>query len=217
MHSATGILYAKSVACPPLRWADLWRDCYSRRVTMLDDPAEVFGACLKRLGDSINSGDPGQLKAARDLGVKQKPLLRAYLSEEVRDQVVAGDVLVAQMWAQVAQVAIDASDKLTFSFPAEGFALYADNVAILRESKHKDLAVEFLNYLLRPKVAATICLEMKTATVNAAGRALLPESQRENRVLYPPSEVLARGEWFQSLPSGVQRLRDRYWTEIKSA
>ena len=217
MHSATGILYAKSVVCPPIRWADLWKDCYSRRVTMLDDPAELLGACLKILGDSVNSGDPGQLKAARDLGIRQKPLLRAYLNEEVRDQVVAGDVLVAQMWAQVGQVAIDASDKLAFSFPSEGFALYADNVAILRESKHKDLAIEFLNYLLRPKVVAAICLEMKTATVNAAGRALLPEAQRKNTVLYPPTEVLSRGEWFRALPGNVQRLRDRYWTEIKSA
>jgi spermidine/putrescine-binding protein len=216
MHSATGILYSKSVSRPPLRWADLWVDCYSRRVTMLDDPAEMFAACLKRLGQSINSGDPGQLKAARDLAIQQKPLLRAYLNEEVRDQVVAGDVLVAQMWAQVGQVAIDASDKLAFSFPAEGFALYADNVAILRESKHKDLALEFVNYLLRPQVAAAICIEMKSATTNAAGRALLPQSQRDNIVLYPPSKVLARGEWFQALPGTVQRLRDRYWTEIKS-
>jgi spermidine/putrescine transport system substrate-binding protein len=216
MHSATGIVYAKSVTRPPLRWADLWVDCYSRRVTMLDDPAEMFAACLKRLGDSVNSGDPSQLKAARDLGIRQKPLLRAYLNEEVRDQVVAGDVLVAQMWAQVAQVAIDSSDKLAFSFPAEGFALYADNMAILRESKHKDLAMEFLDYLLRPKVAAGICKEMKTATANASGRALLPESQRENAVLYPPGDVLSRGEWFQALPGGIQRLRDRYWTEIKS-
>jgi len=217
MHSATGILYAKSVACPPLRWADLWENCYSRRVTMLDDPAEVFGACLKRMGDSINSGDPGQLKSARDLALRQKPLLRAYLNEEVRDQVVAGDVLVAQMWAQVGQVAIDASDKLAFSFPAEGFALYADTVAVLRESKHKDLAMEFVNYLLRPNVAAAICVEMKTATANAAGRALLSKSERENTVLYPPPEVLSRGEWFRALPGNVQRLRDRYWTEIKSS
>ena len=58
--------------------------------------------------------------------MQEKPLLRAYLNEEVRDQVVAGDVLVAQMWAQVAQVAMDNSANLAFAFPAEGFALYAD-------------------------------------------------------------------------------------------
>jgi spermidine/putrescine transport system substrate-binding protein len=184
---------------------------------MLDDPAEVFGACLKRMGCSINSGDPRELKAARDLAIKQKPLLRAYLNEEVRDQVVAGDVLVAQMWAQVAQVAMDNSPKLAFSFPAEGFALYADNICVLRESKHQALAYDFLNYLLRPEVAAAIAAQMRTATANAAARALLPVAQREDPVLYPTADVLRRGEWFRALSGPVQRLRDRYWTEIKSA
>ncbi len=217
MHSATGILYSKSVRRTPLAWADLWTDSYSRRVTMLDDPAEVFAACLKRLGCSINSGDDRQLRRARDLAIEQKPLLRAYLNEEVRDQVVAGDVLVAQMWAQVAQVAMDESANLAFSFPTEGFALYADNAAILRESKHKDLAYEFLNYLLEPEVAAKIAVEMRTATTNRAARALLPQAQRDNPVLYPPPGVLQRGEWFRALPGSVQRIRDRYWTEIKSA
>ncbi len=217
MHSATGILYAKSVSRTPLAWADLWTDSYSRRVTMLDDPAEMFGACLKRLGASVNSTDETQLKAARDLAIKQKPLLRAYLNEEVRDQVVAGDVLVAQMWAQVGQVAIDNARGLAFAFPQEGFPLYADNSVILRESKHQELAYHFIDYLLRPEVAAKIAAEMRTATANSAARSLLPSAQRDNTVLYPTADVLARGEWFKALPGAAQRLRDRYWTEIKSS
>jgi spermidine/putrescine transport system substrate-binding protein len=217
MHSATGILYAKSVSHVPLAWADLWKDVYARRVTMLDDPAEVFAACLKRLGASVNAIDEGQLRAARDLAVEQKPLLRAYLNEEVRDQVVAGDVLVAQMWAQVGQVAIDNAPGLAFAFPTEGFPLYADNSVILRESKHQDLAYRFMDYLLRPEVAAKIAVEMRTATANGAARTLLPAAQRDNTVLYPTPDILARGEWFKALPAAGQRLRDRYWTEIKSS
>jgi len=217
MHSATGILYSRKVVKPPVAWADLWADVYQRRVTMLDDPAEVFAACLRRIGCSINSEDPDQLKKARDLAVRQKPLLRAYLNEEVRDQVVEGDVLVAQMWAQVAQVAMDNSADLAFSFPREGFALYADNASILRESRHRELAHEFLNYLLRPQTAAAICIEMRTATTNSVARQLLPIGQRDNAVLYPTNEVLERGEWFKALSGKGQRIRDRYWTEIKSA
>jgi spermidine/putrescine transport system substrate-binding protein len=124
---------------------------------------------------------------------------------------------VAQMWAQVAQVAMDNSAELSFSFPSEGFALFADNVCVLRESKHQELAYEFLNYLLRPKVAAAICNEMRTATTNSGARALLPPGLRDNQVLYPSAEILRRGEWFTALPGDAQRLRDRYWTEIKSS
>ncbi len=217
MHSATGILYSRTAPIAPRAWADLWSDAYRRRVTMLDDPAEVFGACLKRLGRSVNAVDENTLQAARDLAIQQKPFLRAYLSEQVRDQIAAGDVLAAQMWAQVAQVVIDAAPQLAFSFPAEGFALYADNICILQESRHQELAYEWVNYLLEPKVAATIAEEISGATANAQARALLPERLRHNPVLYPSDEVLARGEWFRPLPAKAQQLRDRYWTEIKSA
>jgi spermidine/putrescine transport system substrate-binding protein len=217
MHSATGILYAQSARPAPLAWSHLWTDSYHRRVTMLDDPAEVFAVCLKLAGHSINATDEAELKAARDLAERQKPLLRAYLNEEVRDQVVAGDVLVAQMWAQVAEVAMESAPGLQFAYPKEGFALYADVCAILRESEHVALAHEFINYLLRPNVAADIVTEIRGATANAAARALLPSSLRENPILYPPEELLKRGEWFRPLPEAAQRLRDRYWTEIKSS
>jgi spermidine/putrescine transport system substrate-binding protein len=217
MHSATGIIYSDSVSKAPQSWADLSTNRYSGRLTMLDDPAEVFAACLKRLGCSINSGDDNQLKQARDLAIKQKPLLRAYLNEEVRDQVVAGDVLVAQMWAQVAQVAISSNAHLSFVFPSEGFALYADNVSILRESRHQELAYQFIDYLLEGPTAAAISSEVHAATANAAARALLSEAERNDSILYPGPDVLRRGEWFRALSVPSQRLRDRYWTEIKSA
>jgi spermidine/putrescine transport system substrate-binding protein len=217
MHSATGILYSDAAVPPPLSWSALWTDAYHRRVTMLDDPAEVFAVCLKRNGHSINSGDPTELKISRDMAEKQKPLLRAYLNEEVKDQVVAGDVLVAQMWAQVAEAAMENSPKLKFAYPTEGFALYADVCAILRESEHVALAHDFINYLLRPTVAAAIAIEIRGATANAAARALLPQSLRDNSILYPSPDVLVKGEWFRPLPQASQRLRDRYWTEIKSS
>jgi len=217
MHSATGILYSKNVGRRPLSWSDLWTDSYGHRVTMLDDPAEVFAACLRRLEYSINSGDERQLRQACDLAEQQKPLLRAYISEEVRDQVVAGDVLVAHMWAQVAAATMDTAPNLAFAFPTEGFPLYADNACVLRESKHKALAFEFLNYLLDARVAADIASEIKGGTTNAAARALLPKSLRESPILYPDPDVLRRGEWFKPLSNSAQRLRDRYWTEIKSA
>ena len=217
MHAATGIIYSTAALPAPLSWSDLWTDAYHRRVTMLDDPAEVFAVCLKRNGHSINSSDPAELKISRNLAERQKPLLRAYLNEEVKDQVVAGDVLVAQMWAQVAAAAMESAPNLRFAYPKEGFALYSDVCAILRESEHVPLAHQFINYLLRPEVAAAIATEIRGATANAAARALLTPSLRDNPTLYPSRDLMAQGEWFRPLPQAAQRLRDRYWTEIKSS
>ena len=98
-----------------MAWADLWDERLRGRMTMLDDPGEVLGACLKKLGCSLNSTNPSELRRAQREAVAQKRLLRAYLNAEVRDQLVAGDVLAAQLWATTAQQAIDASRDLAVS------------------------------------------------------------------------------------------------------
>ena len=151
------------------------------------------------------------------LAVQQKPLLRAYINAEVRDQLIAGDVLAAQSWSITAQQAIEQSAHLAFVYPAEGFPLYCDTAAILSESKHRELALEFLNFLLRPDVAAATATEMRTATTNAAAHKLLPKIDRQNLTLYPDEDILQRGEWFRAIPAKAQRLRDRLWTEVKAA
>jgi len=218
MHGTTGIVYQKTIVPQPTAWADLWDARLRGKITMLDDPPEVLGACLKKLGYSINSTHPGELLSAQKEAVAQKRLLRAYLNAEVRDQLVAGDVAAAQAWAVTAGQAVAAAPgKLAFVLPSEGFARYADTVAILRESRRSELAHRFIDYLLRPEAAAAIVGVIQTATVNAAARALLPAEMRENPILYPPAATLERGEWFESVPAAAQRLRDRLWTEIKSA
>ncbi len=217
MHGTTGIVYQKSLGWTPRAWSDLWDARLAGKLTMLDDPPEVFAACLETLGDSINSSDPGQLKAAQQRAIAQKPLVRAYLNAEVRDQLVSGDVAAAQAWAVTAAQAIAAApDRLAFAFPAEGFPRYADNVAILRESGRLEAAHRFIDYLLRPRVAAAIVETTKTATCNGAAQSILPIALRSDPVLYPPPEILARGEWFAPQSAAGQRLRDRLWTEIKS-
>lgn len=216
MTGACGILYRREAGAPT-HWADLWTAHYRGRVTMLDDPPEVFGACLKKLGLPLNTPEPDHLRRAQREALQQKPLVRAYLNAEVRDQIVAGDVLAAQLWATTAQQAVAASGALGFCYPAEGFSLYCDTVAVLAESGRRELAHRFIDYLLRPGVAAAIAAQRLTATANARARALLPEVMRSNRVLYPDEATLARGEWFAPLPAAAQRLRDRLWTELKSA
>jgi spermidine/putrescine transport system substrate-binding protein len=212
-----GILYSQKLTPAPQRWADMWEERFRDRMTMLDDPAEVLGASLKMLGRSWNSTDPDDLRRAAAEARRQKPLLRAYLNAEVRDQAVAGDVLACQLWATVAQQAMDAAPHLRFCYPLEGYSLYCDTAAVLRESTRRDLAHRFIDFLLRPDIAASIVRASRTATANGAARRLLPASIASLETLYPPPEVLARGEWFSAMPAGAQRLRDRLWTEIKSS
>ncbi|WP_321477132.1 spermidine/putrescine ABC transporter substrate-binding protein [uncultured Paludibaculum sp.] len=217
MWGSSGILFNAHGGATPTSWADLWTARFRGRMTMLDDPAEVFGAALKKLGRSLNAGAESDLRAAQQEALRQKPLLRAYLNAEVRDQMVAGDMIACQLWATTAQQAIDAAPHLAYVYPSEGYALYADCAALLRESRRADLAHQFLDYLFRPEVAADIVSSSRTATANGAARELLPKPVGTLRTLYPDAETLARGEWFAPLAAPAQRLRDRLWTELKSA
>lgn len=217
MWFATGIVYNRQVQPPLEAWADLWDVRLKNRLTMLDDPEDMLGACLKKLRLPFSSTDPNELRRAEQAAIAQKPLLRAFLNAEVRDQLVSGDVLAAQLWSTTAQQAIDEAPHLSFVYPAEGFPFYCDCAVILRESSRTRLAHQFLDYLLRPKVSAAIADYTRTATANGAARDLLPPSTRNNPNLYPPDEIFLRGEWPRTLPPAAQKLRDRIWTEIKSA
>ena len=213
MWNATGIAYNKTQVPEPQSWSALWAARLKGRLTMLDDPEDVIGACLQKLRLPFSSTDNAQLQAAKAEAVRQKQLLRAYLNAEVRDQLVSGDVLAAQLWSTTAAQAIHADPKLAFAYPAEGFPLYCDCAAILRESRRYELAHDFLEFLLIPDVAAANARAADTATANGAAQATLPHDE----VLYPPDEIYARGVWPPALPSAAQRYRDRLWTEIKSA
>jgi spermidine/putrescine-binding protein len=218
MWNGTGIVYNHdSIRPAPAAWSDLWNPALKGRLTMLDDPEDMLGACLKKLHLSFSATDPAELERAKQEAIAQKPYVRAYLNAEVRDQLVSGDVLTAQLWSTTAAQAMFAAANLSFVYPAEGFPFYCDCAVILRESHRQRLAHQFLDYLLRPPVSAQIVEATKTATANGAARALLPEDIRNHPALYPPPGVFARGEWPRTLPPSCQRLRDRIWTEIKSA
>ena len=217
MVTAAGIAYNRKLGPPPRAWADLWDERLRGRMTMLDDPFDTIGACLKKLGLSVNSSAAAELQRASAEAIRQKPLLRAYLNAEVRDQLVSGDVLAAHMWNTTAQQAMDSSSEVGFVYPVEGYAVYPDCSVILRESKRQELAHQFINFLLRPDIAAANALAARTTTTNAGARKILPPAFRDNPTLYPNADVVARGEWARTVDPGTQRLRDRLWTEIKSA
>lgn len=220
MWNSTGIAFAQSLNPQPNAWADLWSDRLRGRLTMLDDSEDVLGACLLKLGLPFTASEPSDLLRARAEAIAQKRYVRAYLNAEVRDQLVAGDVLAAQLWSTTASQAISAQQSsipLGFCYPAEGFPIYCDNAVILAESGRRELAHRFIDFLLEANVAAANAVVAESATCNRAGRLLLDPAHRDNPVLYPASNVLARGVWPSAPSPQTQRLRDRIWTEIKSA
>ncbi|MCW5964033.1 MAG: spermidine/putrescine ABC transporter substrate-binding protein [Bryobacterales bacterium] len=216
MLGAAGIIHQRTVPAAEQSWELLWRDDLRGKVTMLDDPADTIGAALLKLGLPLNSTAPSALHAAKEALIAQKRILRAYLNSEARQQLVAGDLQASHLWTTTSLLAMEETDRLAFYYPREGFARYADCAVILKESNRGELAHEFLNFLLRPEIAAANAAEALTTTANQKARPFLPDELRESTALFPDAETLARGQWFEPMPPGAQRLRDRIWTEVKA-
>jgi spermidine/putrescine transport system substrate-binding protein len=204
MWGVSGFVFNRRKLPRAAAWGELWDPALSRKITMLDDPSEVLGVCLKKLGYSINSVEPRELEAARAEAMRQKPLLRAYINAEVKPQLIAGDVWAAQLWSGDARQAMAENPDLQYCYPAEGWAAFCDVMVILKGSRSRDAAYRWAEYLLRPEVAASIARETLFASPNAAAAA-------------GDTPDLSRAEWFAEIPAAGQELRDRIWTEIKSA
>jgi spermidine/putrescine-binding protein len=210
--SITGIAWRRDrLPTAPVGWGLVQDTRLAGKLTQLDDMRDVIGAWLRFRGRSINSIDPGQLAQARADAIRAKANLKAYISAQVKAQLVTGDVWAAQLWNGDATQARAEQPAIEFTIPGEGSSLWLDNLVLTSRAPHPRAAHEFMNYVLRPDVGAAISAATGYGTPNDAALALLTDPVR-----YPSPGELARLEWAADLGRATA-LWDQIWTEIKAA
>jgi spermidine/putrescine transport system substrate-binding protein len=207
----TGLAYRRDlVERVPDSWAALSDAALRGKVTMLDDGREVLGAMLKWRGHSVNATDRALLEAAKQDALRVKPNLRAYLSATVKGQLISGDIALAQLWSGDTRQARAEAPRIDFVVPAEGSLLFTDYLAIPRRAPNRRAAHAFLNFVLRPDIAAAIAEQTGYGPVNGAAIARMAHP-----VAPPDAALLARLEFQRDLGAATD-LWDRIWTEIKA-
>jgi len=208
----TGIAYRKDKVSPaPDSWAIFHDAKWSGKMTMMDDQRDVIGSFLKYRGKSLNSTDDAELAQAKADAILSKPLLKAYLSAPVKGQLIAGDVWIAQLWnGDTAQAALEQAE-IGYSLPKEGAAIWTDSLVIPASAKHKRAAHEFMNFILRPDIAAKISNFTGYGTPNLKAADMVA-----TKVPYPTLDEMARLEYQKDLAAATE-VWDRIWTEIKSS
>jgi spermidine/putrescine transport system substrate-binding protein len=177
---------------------------YQGKLSMLDDERETPGAALKYLGESLNSTEADALAQAEELLIAQKPLLAAYNSADVNRKLASGEYVIAHAWSGMAMQArnglgdeFGGNPNISFVIPDEGGTIWMDNLVILKDSPNAYTAHVFINFLLRPEIAAQNAEYVGYITPNTAAVPLLSE---EVRALYdagyaPNDENIDRLEW----------------------
>ncbi len=214
-----GIGYRKSkVKEVPDSWKWLFdSDVYKGRIAVMSDASELFRNCFKYLGHSINDKSPEVLKQAEAMLIKQKPNIKSFHEDNGQDLLLSGEVdVVMEYNGDIAQVMIE-DDDLDFVVPKEGAMKQSDTLAIPKGAPHPENALEFINFILNAKVGAEISETIKYPSPNAAAVALMPASYKDNTVIFPPAEVMAKCEYPNYLGPEYTRLLDEAMTRLRAA
>jgi spermidine/putrescine transport system substrate-binding protein len=212
----TGLVVRNDLVKQPVtRWADLWDPQYTGKVGIWrEEHREVLGMALKSLGYSINSENRDELEAAlaRLLALKPKAVfLDDYAAISSADMLGKGDIVVALGWAFDAIEGAEVNSAIDYVLPAEGAMIWGDNLVIPSNSKHKQNAELFINFILSPEINAEIVNNNFYATTNAAALPyILPEIQN-NPMIFPSEESLVNAEVILPLSSEGEKISTEIW------
>jgi len=191
-------------------------------VTILDAPSEVVGTVMIYLGKDANSENAADLGAAEEVLMKIRPFVRYVNSSKYIEDLANGEICLTLGWSgdilQARDRAYEAAKGVSIAYriPKEGAVMFFDLLAIPKDAKHPLNAHLFIDYLMRPEVAAKNSGFVNFANGNTAAYPFLPEEIRNNASIYPPPEVTAKLVPDLAETAGFTRQLTRTWTRFKT-
>jgi spermidine/putrescine-binding protein len=211
-----GIVYNRTMVSKPVdSWEILWDSDYSKQIIMYDSVRDTVAVALKKLGYSMNSTDPDEIARAEAELIRQKPLVLAYLVDDIRDRMINGSAALGVMYAGDAITCIEENPDLAYVIPKEGSNIWFDNLVLMKRSPNAEAAHIFINYLCDPDVARRNSEYIGYSTPNKAALELMGEDWREDPVFNPPQETVDRCEAYVDLGDGAMALYNDAWLRIK--
>ena len=213
-----GILYDTSVIEEePESWDILWDPQYRDEILMQDSVRDLFVAPLKILGYSLNTMDEDELWEATDMLIEQKPLVQAYVVDEVRDKMIAGEAAIGVIYSGEAEICMEGNENLDFVIPEEGTEIWVDAWVISSGAKNVDAAHKWIDFMNRPDIAYMNFEYIYYSSPNSGIKDLLDEEELDNPVLFPDLSEQEGLEALRYLGDEGDRLYFDLWKEIKSA
>jgi spermidine/putrescine transport system permease protein len=213
-----GILYNKTMVHEPVdSWDILWDSKYADSILMQDSVRDAFAVALKRREYSLNSSKVDQLIQAKDDLIAQKPLVQAYVVDQVRDKMIGNEAALGVIYSGEAGYTKRENPNLEYVIPKEGSNVWIDSWVIPKNAKNKENAEKFINFMCRPDIALMNFEYLTYTTPNKAARALIKDEEtRNSKILFPNAEDLTNCETFQFLGDDVDSYYNELWNKVKS-
>lgn len=206
----------------PTKWSDLWDERLKGEILMQDSVRDAFMVALRELGYSMNTTDAGELEEAKKLLLAQKPLVQAYVVDQVRDKMLNGEAAVGVIYSgellylQEEAETLDLDYDLEYVLPKEGTNLWIDSWVIPDNAKNKENAEKWINFLCRPDIAVKNFEYITYATPNKAAFEILDPEYQENKSVFPDTDELENSEVYSYLGTEADDLYNALWKEVKS-
>lgn len=219
LWGTVGILYNKSMVDEKIdSWSVLWDEKYQDNILMQKSVRDSFGVALKYMGYSLNSTDETELDEAKELLLKQKRsgVVQAYVVDEVRDKMIAGEAAIGVIYCGEALVCQEENPDLEYVIPKEGSNVWLDSWVIPKGAANKENAEKFLNFICRPEIMKANFDYITYPIPSSTGKALLDKEYRENETVFPEMGSLTDCEVFRYLGGEVDVLYNSRWKELMS-
>ncbi|MDY4560821.1 MAG: spermidine/putrescine ABC transporter substrate-binding protein [Peptostreptococcus porci] len=216
MWGTLGIVYNKKMVKDKVdSWDILWNPKYKKNILMFDSVRDTMGVALKKLGYSMNTTNQDEINKARDLLIKQKDLVLAYVNDDGKDRMVGNEAMMGIFYSGDVPMMVEENEDLAYVIPKEGSNKWTDAMCIPKTSDNQDWAEEFINFLCDPEVNARNTEYIGYSTPIKKGWERLPDDVKYDKSLYPDEEILSKCEAFLDLEENIKKY-DRAWVELKS-
>lgn len=219
LWGTVGILYNKKMVKGPIdSWGVLWDTRYQDDILMQKSVRDAFGVALKYLGYSLNTTDEAQLDEAKQKLLEQKHsgVVQAYVVDEVRDKMIAGEAAMGVIYSGEALTCMEENEDLAYVIPKEGSNLWMDNFAIVKGAKNKENAEKFLNFLCRPEIMKMNFEYITYSVPSSKARELLPDEYKNSTIAFPALDSLKNCEVLKYVGKDGDSLYNQKWKEIMS-
>ncbi len=198
-------------------WDALFDPRYKGQILMYDSIRDSVGLALIKLGYSINTQNQQELNEAAALLVEQKPLVLAYGTDDLRMTMTNGSAALAPMYAGDAAYSMADNEDLRYVVPKEGANIFVDGMCILKTTDAYDASLRFLDFMMRPDIAAINAEYTGYSTPEDAALELVDPEMLENYAFNPPKEDLEKCEYYEHLDKSILRLYEDAWMKVKIA
>jgi spermidine/putrescine transport system substrate-binding protein len=197
-------------------WKALWDPQYSGRIYMLDNMLAAYIAGLQVNGFRANTTNPDEIAKATQSLIEQKAILGGYNSTNFAELVTSGEACIVESWSGSVISAMNDNPHIHFVLPDEGGTMWVDSYSITKDATNIDEAYQFLDYILRPEVAAKVTTLTSVATTVESSKPLLSADVANNLAIFPPADRLAKADFILFLGDAMKYYEDG-WTQVKAS